>query len=517
MPTVDPTQSQASVFDDADTTFENIKDLIESPHWQSMDHDEVEESLDTQGRELLRQLYQAFITLSGIEQVDEEPVVGCDDVERTHRRRRTTTIASIFGNVRHQRTGYSARGADSLFPADARLNLPQHSHSLALRRRAADLATHVSFDQATRLLGETTGTEAGKRQVEQMTACAGVDFDAFYRQRQPSANPEDTADILVLSIDKKGIVVREQDLKEKTRIAARTKKPKLDKRRSGGERRNRKRMAVAAAVYTIEPFTRSAPQVVQGLRGTSNTTGCPRPSPEHKRVWANIVDDSEQVVEQAFQEALSRDPNRTKRWVVLVDADQHQLCWIRRAAKRHGVEVSIVLDIIHVIEYLWMAARAFCGRYTKQAEQYVAERLLKVLEGKAGWVAGGMRRSAKHRQLPKSKKKRVEKCANYLKNHSEYLRYDEALAGGLPISTGVIEGACRHLIGDRLEITGARWSLQGAEAVLRLRALQASNDFDAYWEYHRKQEYQRNHAAHYAGGEPPGLRAPTHPELRLIK
>ena len=68
----------------------------------------------------------------------------------------------------------------------------------------------------------------------------------------------------------------------------------------------------------------------------------------------------------------------------------------------------------------------------------------------------------------------------------------------MPIATGVIEGTCRHLVEDRMNLTGARWSLTGAEAVLRLRALRSSNDFDAYWKFHEQQEYERHHASHYA-------------------
>ena len=71
------------------------------------------------------------------------------------------------------------------------------------------------------------------------------------------------------------------------------------------------------------------------------------------------------------------------------------------------------------------------------------------------------------------------------------LAYDTALADGLPIASGVIEGACRHLINDRLDITGARWSLAGAEAMLKLRSLKSSGDFDEYWSFHKKQSKLR--------------------------
>ena len=88
---------------------------------------------------------------------------------------------------------------------------------------------------------------------------------------------------------------------------------------------------------------------------------------------------------------------------------------------------------------------------------------------------------------------------------------------GAPIAKGVIEGACRHLICDRLDITGARWRLPSAEAVLRLRSLQSSGDFDAYWQFHEQEEARRNHASRYADGKLPEVKMPkTKAHLRLV-
>ncbi len=145
-----------------------------------------------------------------------------------------------------------------------------------------------------------------------------------------------------------------------------------------------------------------------------------------------------------------------------------------------GVDVTIIVDIIHVIEYLWKAGRAFHPKSGPELENWVRHRLLGVLQGKAGLMAGGMRLSATRKQLSSEARKPVDTCATYLLNKSPYLHYDRYLSLGFPIATGVIEGACRHLVKDRMEITGAKWRLPGAKAVLRLRALRSSNDFDEY-------------------------------------
>ena len=115
--------------------------------------------------------------------------------------------------------------------------------------------------------------------------------------------------------------------------------------------------------------------------------------------------------------------------------------------------------------------------------------------GEAGKVAGGIRISASKRDLSHNQSKTAEKCANYISNHKEFTNYQEYLAQGFPIATGVIEGACRYLIKDRMDITGARWGLYGAESVLKLRSLVSSDDFEEYWKYHLEQEYERNYSS----------------------
>jgi hypothetical protein len=196
--------------------------------------------------------------------------------------------------------------------------------------------------------------------------------------------------------------------------------------------------------------------------------------------------------------AKRRDPEQERQWCVLVDGAEHQLEQIKKLVKRHGVTVIIIMDLIHVLEYLWDAAHCFFKVGDEAAEQWVGERALEILRGNAGQVAGGIRRKATKLNLDKAKRKNADKCANYLLKHKKYLRYDEYLAEGFPIATGVIEGACRYLVKDRMDLTGARWGLDNAEAVLKLRALRASGDLDEYWDFHRAEELKRHHRSRYA-------------------
>jgi hypothetical protein len=251
------------------------------------------------------------------------------------------------------------------------------------------------------------------------------------------------------------------------------------------------------------------PEEILPLPGTTGELPA-RPRPEHKRVWASLEHPAEDVITM-FDEAAHRDSTGRKRWVALVDGNLPQLDRLQQLAEQRHVSVPIVVDFIHVAQYVWGAALAFFPDDRAHQDRWVLTHLLEILRGKASAVAGGMRRSATCRAMAPADRQPVDDCADYLLNNAPYLQYHQALAEGLPIATGVVEGACRHLVNDRMNLTGARWSLQGAEAVLRLRALRSSQDFDEYWAFHERQEYERNHAAHYADHHVPATTVPPPP------
>jgi hypothetical protein len=306
-----------------------------------------------------------------------------------------------------------------------------------------------------------------------------------------------------MTTDGKGVVMRTDGLREATKKAAEKKDHKLNKRLSRGEKRDRKRMAQVASVYTISPHVRTAEEIAGHLNPAAEKDQQKSPRPENKRVWASIERESDQVVEEIFKEAQARDPYHEKQWVGLVDGNPKQIQLLKEQAIAYGVTLIIVLDFIHVLEYLWKASRAFYEEASPKCEEFVTERLLRLLRGQSSQVAKGIRKMATDRSLSQADRKAVDKCAEYLLKYREYLRYDQYLKQGLPIATGVIEGACRYLVKDRMDITGARWGLSGAEAVLRLRSLRASGDFQEYWRYHEQMEQERNHTSKYDNGLPP--------------
>jgi hypothetical protein len=456
----------------------------------SLAHAELEERLGANMREVVRQLFQDHLDLrAGHEQrswgVVDAGGVAHSAVEPGHER----SLVTLFGPVTVERLAYRRRGQANLHPADAALNLADERHSHGLRRLAAEESSRGSFDEAAAAILRATGQHIAKRQVEQLTRRAAADFDAFYEAGdQPEAH---LGDAVIISADGKGIVMRPEALRPATAAAAGSKK--LATRLSKGERRYRKRMAEVGAVYDLTPVPRR-PTDILGKGGT--------PAPVAKAKWlsASVTEDAAVVLSKVFDEASRRDPGHERTWVALVDGNNHQISRIKAEAKARKVDVAIVCDFVHVLEYIWRAAWSFFNEGDPAAEAWVREKALGVLSSKASTVAAAIRRKATALGLEPTARANADTCADYLLHKAPYLDYATALAKGWPIATGIIEGACRYLVKDRMDITGARWGLEGAEAVLKLRALRSNGDFPSYWAFHLAQERRRVHESRYANG-----------------
>ena len=406
----------------------------------------------------------------------------------------TRGLATIFGQVAVTRLAYRTADRPNLHPADATLNLPTEKHSHGLRQLAAVESARGSFDGAVEAIAPTTGQQVGKRQVEDLAQRSAIDFDDFYARRQvPTGDPDD---VLVLSCDGKGIVMRPGALRKSTAQAAAKTNPKLQTRLSKGEKRNRKRMAEVGTVYDATPAPRTPGDI---LPATDDGRRDAKPGPPARNKWltASVIDDAASVVGQIFDEADRRDPDHRRSWVALVDGNNHQIDRIAAQARARTMPVTIIIDFIHVLEYLWKATWCFHTEGDPAAEAWVRRHAQKILAGGATRVAGAIRRAATLAGLEPARRAGADTCATYLTNKRAHLDYPTALTQGWPIATGVIEGACRHLVKDRLDLTGARWGLHGAEAILKLRALHSNGDLDEYWHYHLDREQQRVHQSRY--------------------
>jgi hypothetical protein len=488
----------ARVFADARECFEEIAGWLSGAGAGGLDHGRLEQELGVRGREMQRLLYQAHLDLRAAREERREDVTGADGVARTRvEKGRRRGLATVFGQVTVTRMAYRAPGAASLHPGDAVLNLPAGKHSHGLSRLAAIESARGSFGQAGEAIGRVTGVRLGKRQAEQLARAAARDADGFYAARRPGPGPD--GDALVLQVDGKGIVMRPGALREATAARAAAAGHKLTTRLSRGEKRNRKRIAEVGCVYDAAPVPRTAADIIRAP-GDEPRPRVPGPAARDKWLTASVTAGMQQVIAAVFDEAGRRDPGHRRQWVVLADGNKQQISCVQAEAARRGVRVAVICDFVHVLEYVWKAAWCFFREADPAAEAWVAGHARAILEGHASTVAAAIRCAAARPGLTASQRKSAEAAAGYLTAKAPYLDYATALASGWPIATGAIEGACRHLIKDRMDITGARWGLPGAEAILMLRAIITNGDFDAYWNYHLDKEQQHVHHARYRDG-----------------
>jgi hypothetical protein len=489
-------KTAGAAFAASSTRFDGLVAWLTGGQAAGMTHGELEERLHTEGLALLRQLLQDSLDLRAVREQRLAEVIDADGhrrgvAEDGHER----GLATRFGPVTVTRIAYRARERANLHPADAALNLPVEKHSHGLRRLAALEAARGSFADTATAIERATGVRLGRRQVEQLAARAAADVDRFYTVHAPDPAPDD---VLALSFDGKGVVMRPDGLRAATARAAASQK--LSTRLSKGEKRGRKRMCEVAAVYDLTPAPRTIADILPYDEGQQ-----PSPAPRAAGKWlhASVSDDAAAVIAAGFAEADRRDPDHRRTWVALVDGNAHQIDRIRAEARTRKLTVPIVVDFIHVLEYVWKAAWCFHPEGDPAAEQWVRTQARQILAGRAGIVAAAIRRKATYHGLDPGGRRNADTAAAYLLAHKPYLDYPTALTKGWPIATGVIEGACRHLVKDRMDITGARWSLPGAEAILKLRTLTSNSDFDRYWTWHLTQEQQRVHASRYLAGDIP--------------
>ena len=302
--------ADGDVFAASRERFDEMVSFLHAEQAGALEHAELETRLDAQGRELLRQLMQDHLDLRAareqrLPEVRDVHEVAHTAVEAGHHR----GLHTIFGELDVARLAYRARAAENLYPADAALNLPAERHSHGLRRLAATEASRGSYEDTVDAIERASGQRLGKRQVEGLAARAACDIDAFYTTRQPP--PGASEDVLVLSCDGKGIVMRPDALRPAAAKAAANTSPKLATRLSKGEKRNRKRLAELGVVYDATPAARSPADILPAT-DAQRAQAAPGPAISGKWLTASVVHDAAAVVAQIFDEAERRDPDHQR-------------------------------------------------------------------------------------------------------------------------------------------------------------------------------------------------------------
>jgi hypothetical protein len=406
-----------------------------------------------------------------------------------HRR----TYQSIFGPFELSRYVYGTREGQRIefVPLDARLALPEGEYSYVLQDWAGALCTEHAFSRTAQTLDSILGLGLAVDSLERMTRTMSESVEPFRTSlKEPPADEE--GEILVTTGDGKGVPMRRPADQRPVGV-----------RRKKGEKANKKQMATIGCVYTVDPKRRTAEELVAALfreRPTEARKRASEPVAQHKRVWSSLsyqwgdiqVDAETEVFTWMAGEANLR--RRDNQPLVCLMDGQRSL-WSSCAEHLPEDRVEI-LDLLHVTSYLWDAAHLFHAEGSDQATAFVRDRLLRILRGDVGYVTGGLRQMATKRQRSKGrlsavKRKKLTTICNYFHRNRHRMRYDEYLAAGFPIASGVIEGACRHLVKDRMERAGMRWTIDGAQAMLDLRSTYINDGWQAFQHHRIHTETQR--------------------------
>ena len=439
---------------------------------------ELERESERRGREILRLALQAHIDARGDGDVGEAVVLASrkESVRLAHKRVHTRPLVTLFGEVKVTRIGYGARGQEAIHPLDAELMLPGRLWSYECQRRLLRAVSCGPFDEAIALVAEITGTTIPKRSAEQLVQDAAVDFDSFYAARDADTIAPADGEILVGAIDCKGIPMVKPDGAIKV------------VRRGKGEKANKKKMATVAAVHSQPPIIRTPKDVIDSLFGTQDPSERPKhPRPNRKRVWASLTAGKDAFITDVKTEMTRRDPKHERTWVIVTDGERA----LQRRVITSFENVTLVLDLLHVLEKLWKVAHALHPEGSPEAEAFARQRTERILCGMTGQVVKGLRQIVTKRRLTGQKAKTIHGVCDYLYRNHERMRYDEYMRNGWPIASGTVEGACKNLIHDRFERSGMRWTIPTAEALLKLRAAHLSGDLNDYWEHHIKLDQHR--------------------------
>lgn len=389
---------------------------------------------------------------------------------------RSRSVRSVFGKFTFER-GYYYAEKQGYHLLDARLNMPEDSTTDLLREWQSTMACYDPYHKTCKTLSSILGQRPSARTIEDNVEGDCELAEAFFNQ-QSAPEPSSEAPILVIQADGKGI-------------------PMLGEKREGkrvrlgkGEKASRKKEAIATAVYTIAPCPRTPEEVTNSLFNTespANQIALPeaaekRKGPCNKWLRATLKGKSAAIA-LARKQVLAREGKHIGARVALTDGALS----LQNQVVAKMPEFTLILDVIHAIEYLWKVANALYGETSTKRVMWVRERVLFMLSGCTQQIIDEFRQIANAPACRKRAKGVLLSTACYYDRNLTYMSYDVYLKNGWPIGTGVIEGACRHLVKDRFELSGMRWTVSGAESLLILRSIAENDDWERFEKYRQKQ------------------------------
>jgi hypothetical protein len=399
------------------------------------------------------------------------------------------TLKTIYGKVTYVRA-YLYGGGKGFHPLDAVLGLTRDSFSPWVIQFVTRLATRMSFAASRQICKAALGWSPSTEAIEELVLGLGRQAAPFVAQQTftPAADEE----VLVIEVDGKcPPTATEEELRKRRgkrrgrsgcpcgcqrhRGKAKRKARGSKKRRKKGDKSKNGREAIVVVIYTLR----------RGPDGKLH-------GPVGKKVWGTFA--GRKAAAQWARAAATRrgfGPDTTKTVQIVVDGAKG----LRQNLQRLFPKAIITLDICHVVEKLWTLGRHFHPEASEALKEWVDELKALLYAGQAKKLLSRLRRLLKqvprHGPGTKARRKALERLIGYLKPRLRMMRYGEWIARDLVIATGQVEGAVRHLVGERLDCAGMRWIPGRAEALLQLRCIELNGDWIEFIDWNDRQNRER--------------------------
>ena len=454
--------------------FEMLLDFVTGEEARTATADHVERGLFRLLLSLGAQLLMLFFIMRS-QACSREPLQVEGGQELPYHSEKKRTYFSIFGKVPFWRPYFYKEGSPGQSPLDGELSLGEGQHSDLLREIVEYLGVYVAYNKVSDILKRFLDLNLSTRMLQQAIAEDAADVEAYYAQK-PAPPPVKEAEILVIQADGKGVpIVLETPAEPIVRLGK-------------GQKHGRKKEAIVTTIYTIACAPRTPEEVVASFFHQEQDAAqqAVRPRPQNKHVWATLAGKDVALARLARQVAL-RQGDHIRHKVALCDGCEA----LQSRIQTQFPDFYLILDFIHPNEYLWQVANSLLGETNEQRTEWVATQTLRMLSGQTAQIIIDFRNLAQNGERTAAQREQLLKTANYFKRNLPYMDYPIYLANGWPIASGVIEGACRHFVKDRFELSGMRWIEEGAENLLRLRAVAENDDWDAYHHSRKRQRHSR--------------------------
>ena len=425
---------------------------------------------------IFKQLMQLGLLLLHVfflnhQQGDYGPTLQMAQGLATRERPSERSYFSIFGKLKVERYLYSV-GSRSFAPLDRFLNLPLRCYSYFLAERVNLLNIKDSYAETVNLLQRFFDLKLSVSAAETISQESAALYEAYYEEKPALGEAPELKDYTVTSFDGKGVPMIKAEAN------------KIKSRADKGETKQKKKEALVGVAYTTTAHVRRAEEVATNLvfPEQSPSTSQGAESTEVIRYIASVERPKKEVMNDIKQEIEEQSFVQTP-LICVMDGATCLWTYVEDVFKTIKNKVFI-LDIIHVLEYIWLMAHVKYEGSITEAKQYVYDKLMLILQGKVASYILELQNELHSGSWKASHQKTFKKVMTYLKNHKSYMKYHEYLAQGYPIGSGVVESACSHVVKNRMELPGARWSVSGAEAILQLRSVVKSQDWDAYWTFY---------------------------------